>query len=178
MLKSRIDKDLELSVLEERHADQVYALIDEARPYLREWLPFIDTSKSVDSTKEFIKKSLKQYADNQGSSLGIWYKGELAGIIGLHWINWDNKYTSIGYWLGERFQGKGIMSRACKALIDHCFDELNLNRIEIRVATGNLKSQAVPKRLGFTHEGILRSAEWINDRYVDHIVYGLLKSDK
>ena len=177
MLKTKIDNDLELCILEPRHAEQVYALLDESRLYLREWLPFVDSSTSVDSTIAFIKQSLKQYADNQGSSLGIWYKGELAGIIGLHWINWDNKYTSIGYWLGERFQGKGIMSRACKALIDHCFDELNLNRIEIRVATGNLKSQAIPKRLGFTQEGVLRSAERINDRYVDHIVYGLLKSD-
>ena len=177
MLKTKIDNDLELCILEPRHAEQVYALLDESRLYLREWLPFVDSSKSVDSTIAFIKQSLKQYADNQGSSLGIWYKGELAGIIGLHWINWDNKYTSIGYWLGERFQGKGIMTRACKALIDHCFDELKLNRIEIRVATGNLKSQAIPKKLGFIQEGVLRSAEWINDRYVDHIVYGLLKSD-
>jgi len=178
MLKSRIDNGLELSMLEERHTEQLYGLMDECRPYLREWLPFVDNSKSADSTKAFIKQSLKQYAANQGSSLGIWYKGELAGVIGLHWINWENKCTSIGYWLAERFQGSGIMTRACKSLITHCFVELGLNRIEIRVAAKNYKSQAIPKKLGFTQEGVLRSAEWINDRYVDHIVYSLLKDDK
>lgn len=177
MLKSRIDKDIELGMLEARHAAELYERLDECREYLREWMSFVDSSKSVDSTTTFIKESLKQYADNQGFNLGIWYKGVLAGVIGLHWINWANKYTSLGYWLAERFQGNGIITRACESVIAHCFNELDLNRIEIRVATENYKSQAIPKRLGFTKEGVLRSAEWINDRYVDHIVFGLLKND-
>lgn len=83
----------------------------------------------------------------------------------------------IGYWLGEKYQGKGIMTKACKALIQYCFEELNLERIEIRVATENIKSQAIPERLGFQKEGCLRNAEVLYDQYIDLYVYGLLKKE-
>ena len=55
--------------------------------------------------------------------------------------------------------------------------ELQLNRIEIRAAIGNVKSQAIPEKLGFAKEGCVREAEWLYDHYVDHIIYGMLKSD-
>jgi ribosomal-protein-serine acetyltransferase len=61
--------------------------------------------------------------------------------------------------------------------VDYAFSGLKLNRVEIACATENKKSQAIPKRLGFTEEGIARQAEWLYDHYVDHIVYGLLASD-
>ena len=67
------------------------------------------------------------------------------------------------------------MTSACEAVIDYCFSELKLKRIEIRVATENHKSQAIPERLGFQKEGCLKSAEWLYDKYVDHYVYGLIK---
>ena len=61
--------------------------------------------------------------------------------------------------------------------MSYCFEELQLNRIEIRAATGNVKSQVIPKKLGFTKEGCIREAEWLYDHYVDHTIYGMLKSD-
>lgn len=66
------------------------------------------------------------------------------------------------------------MTNACKAIVDYCFDELNLIRIEIRVATQNNKSLAIPDRLGFKKEGCLEKAEFLHDRFVDHYIYGLI----
>jgi ribosomal-protein-serine acetyltransferase len=66
------------------------------------------------------------------------------------------------------------MTKSCKAFIDYALGELNLNRVEIRCAEGNLKSRAIPKRLGFAKEGIIREAEWLYDHYVNHVVYGIL----
>lgn len=172
-----LHNDSELRLLEPRHAEDLFLVTDKSRAYLREWLPWVDFTKNVSDSKHFIEGTLKQFGNNDGFQAGIWYKGELAGVIGLHGINWANKATSIGYWLGEGFRGKGLMTAACQAVIDYGFTELGLKRIEIRVATENYKSQAIPERLGFQKEGCTRSAEFLYDRYVDHYVYGLIKED-
>jgi len=177
MFNFKLNDDLELRLLELRHAENLFFLTDKSRGNLRKWLPWIDFTKEVSDSREFIESTLKQFGSNNGFQAGIWYKGELAGVIGLHGINWSNRSTSIGYWLGDEFQGKGLMTTACKAVIDLCFNELELKRIEIRTATENDKSQAIPKRLGFQKEGCIRSSEFLYDRYVDHYIFGLIKED-
>ena len=99
------------------------------------------------------------------------------GVIGFHKIDWNNKSTSIGYWLGEDYVGNGLMTKSVKAFVDYALIDLGLNRVEIRAAVENKKSRAIPERLGFTHEGTIRQSEWLYDHYVDHEVYGMLASD-
>ncbi|KGR81908.1 GNAT family N-acetyltransferase [Lysinibacillus odysseyi] len=173
----QIDEQLSLGLFEKRHAKELAELIDSSRSYLREWLPWVDYSTSIEDSEQFIRLSLEQFARNDGFQLAIRYKGKIAGIIGLHAINWSNRSTSIGYWLGEGFQGNGLMTKACEAVVAYCFEELGLHRIEIRAAEGNEKSQAIPQRLGFRKEGCIRESEWLYDHFVDHHVYGLLKKD-
>ncbi len=128
-------------------------------------------------TRAFIKHSLEKFAANNGLAAGIWFRGKLAGVIGLHWIDWANRSTYIGYWLAASQQGRGLVTRAGRALVDYAFVELGLNRVEIRCAVKNKKSRAIPERLGFEAEGINRQAEWLYDHYVDLVVYGLLISE-
>lgn len=173
----RLDAETELRLLEERHAVDLYALTDQNREHLRQWLPWVDATSSVDATRRFIQNGLKQYAAHRGFQAGIWYQGQLAGVVGYHKIDWHNRKTSIGYWLSASFQGKGIMTKACRALIDHAFHELMLNRIEIRCAAKNQKSRGIPERLGFSQEGISRQAEWLYNHYVDHVIYAILAND-
>ncbi|MRG87597.1 GNAT family N-acetyltransferase [Salinibacillus xinjiangensis] len=177
MFYFKLNEDSELRLLEPRHAENLFNLTDKSRNYLREWLPWVDVIKEKSNSKGFIEGTMKQFSNNNCFQAGIWYKGELAGVIGLHGINWANKSTSLGYWLGEEYQGKGLMTNACKSVIEYCFNVLNLKRIEIRAATENLKSQAIPKKLGFQKEGCIRSSEFLYDRYVDHYVYGLINED-
>lgn len=109
---------------------------------------------------------LKQLA-RQGFQAGIRADQVLAGIIGLHGISWDNRLTSVGYWLGGTFLRRGLMIRALAGVVGIAFAEYQLNRIEMRAATGNQRSRAVPERLGFHYEGTVRQAEWLYDHYVD-----------
>jgi ribosomal-protein-serine acetyltransferase len=88
-----------------------------------------------------------------------------------------NGIGHIGYWLGQEFTGKGIMTLAVKDLICQGFKNWPLQKVEIRCAVGNKKSRAIPERLGFQNEGTLRNAEKVYDKYNDHIVYGKLKEE-
>ncbi|MFA7401791.1 MAG: GNAT family protein, partial [Bacteroidales bacterium] len=90
----------------------------------------------------------------------------------------QNQKTEIGYWLSESFQKKGIMSLSVKALIDYAFQQLQLNRIQIKCAVGNNESKHIPQRLGFTFEGIEREGEFLSDNtFTDLEVYSILKKD-
>ena len=176
-LRIHVDDDTGLCMLEERHAQELYDLVDANRSHLRAWLPWVDYERSVQDSKAFIKSALGQFASNEGFQLGIWYREQLAGVIGYHPINWSNRNVEIGYWLAQAFEGKGLMTRACRTLVTYAFDELGLNKVVIACATGNRRSCAIPQRLGFKQEGILRDAEWLYDHYVDHAVYGMLARD-
>ena len=69
------------------------------------------------------------------------------------------------------------MTKACRAVVATAFEKYDLHRIEIRCATGNNKSCAIAKRLGFQYEGTLREAEWLYDHFVDLAVYSMLEQE-
>ena len=172
-----IDNEIELKLLDIYHSEEIFKSIDSSREHLRKYLPWVDRTKSTDDTKNFLENSKKQYAANNGFNAGIWYKGKFAGVIGYHSIDRSMKGISIGYWLNEEFVGNGIMTKACRQFVDFAFNVYHLNRVEIRCAEDNVKSRAIPERLGFTKEGIIRDGELLNDGYANLIVYGLLKRE-
>ncbi|MBE1556789.1 GNAT family N-acetyltransferase [Sporosarcina limicola] len=174
MFTYMIDNKIKLKMLDLQDAEPLFTLMDQSKESLKEWLPFIDNNKSLANTEAFIKSTMQQFSDNNGFQAGIWYEGKIAGVIGFHKIDWNNKSTSIGYWLGKDYEGSGLMTKSVQTFVNHAIVELNLNRVEIRVAEENKKSRAIPERLGFIEEGRIREAEWLYDHYVDHIVYGML----
>ncbi|WP_113930068.1 GNAT family protein [Bacillus sp. P14.5] len=174
MFIHKIDENLSLKLPELKDAEEFFALTDSSRDYLREWLPWLDGTKSPEDTKEFIQYSLKNYAQQKSLTALILFKGEIAGTAGFNQIDRSNGIAYIGYWLGQGFQGLGIMTRVVESLIDHAFSELEMNKVEIRAAVENRKSRGIPERLGFVKEGRIRCAEKLYGKYVDHEVYGLL----
>ncbi|GER87780.1 ribosomal-protein-serine acetyltransferase [Dictyobacter vulcani] len=173
----KLDESLELKSVAERDARALFQLVDTNRLYLRQWLPWIDYTQTVEDELAYIRSVTMQFQDNQSISCAILYKGSIAGTISYHPIDWANRKVEIGYWLGAQFQGKGLMSAACKALTAYAFENLKLNKVEIRCATGNIRSCAIPQRLGFVEEGTIRQAEWLYDHFVDLRLYGLLVSE-
>ena len=115
--------------------------------------------------------------ENRSPSSGIWMDGELAGCIGCHVVDYENRNCSIGYWLDAARQGQGIMTRCCTVLLDYLFGELQVHRVEIRAATGNVRSCAIPERLGFTREGIAREAQWVGERWLDMVIWSMLEAE-
>ncbi len=177
MFIHKINKDLSLKLIELHDAERLFELIDQSRDYLKEWLSWVDFTKNVDDTKNFIRGCLKGYADNESLHTVILFKGEIVGVASFNSMNWLNKTAYIGYWLGEKYQGKGIITNVSKELTNYAIHQLTLNKVEIRAAVENTKSRSIPERLGFVNEGTIRQAEWLYDHYVDHVVYGVLASE-
>ncbi|GEL77266.1 GNAT family N-acetyltransferase [Tenuibacillus multivorans] len=177
MFVHTIDEELSLRLIDNGDAEEIFQLTDNSRDHLRVWLSWVDGTKEVSDTKGFIDFSKKLYANSTGMTAVILYHGDIAGLISFNKLDWQNKIAHIGYWLAQEFTGKGIMTRAARAMTDYAFSGLNMHKAEIRAAENNAGSRAVPKRLGFVEEGRIRSAEWLYDRYVDHIVYGMLNDE-
>lgn len=173
-----IQHNLKLELIDDHHSKPLFTMLSSDKLYLREWMPWVDSQQSEDDTVRFIQHARKRHELQNGFECAIMIDDTLVGIIGVHGIDHRNKKCSIGYWLGEGYQGQGFMTKSCQALIDYCYDTLDLNRIEIRCATNNVKSQGIPKRLHFIHEGTMRQAEFLNGAFVDQHLYAKLKADR
>ncbi len=173
----KIDNSLSLELLEDRHAELIFNLVNLNRVHLREWLPWVIKMETIEHFKEFIIGYQVRYVNNFDISFVIIYDGELVGRIGIYDIDNTNKIASIGYWLGEKFTGKGIISRSCITILNYCFYTLNMNRIEIKCATMNFKSQAIPLKLNFINEGIIREGEFIHNHFIDLYCFSILKKE-
>jgi ribosomal-protein-serine acetyltransferase len=173
----RVDDRTSIELLQQHRKEELYSLIDTNRDYLRQWLPWVDKRQSPEDFESIIPMWIKKYADNNGFDAGIRHDGKLVGMIGLHYIDWNNKITSIGYFIAQDSQGKGIITRCVRKLLTHIFDELKLNKVVIQCASENTKSRAIPERLGFTIEGISRDGQWLYDHYVDLVNYSLLRRE-
>jgi len=168
---------IEIRHFEAGDAEELFALVERNRAYLREWLPWVDGSRSPEDVRAFIHRALVQTEEGGGPQAAILLEGAIAGSVGCHPIDWANRSCSIGYWLDAGKRGQGVVTRCCEAMLDYLFGELKLHRAEIRCGRGNGRSCAIPERLGFQREGITREAEWVNDRWVDMVVWGMLERE-
>ncbi len=173
----RVDEDIELRLIDEGDARSVFALTDRNRAYLRRWLPWVDGTRTVEDTAAFIERSREQARLGQGFQAVILLHGEIVGVIGFVYVDLENRRAEIGYWIGEAYQGRGIMTRACRALVDFAFASQGMNRVEIRADVENGRSRAIPERLGFVQEAVLRQAGWMYDHAIDLVMYAMLHRD-
>jgi ribosomal-protein-serine acetyltransferase len=156
-------------------AEEAFALVEANRERLDPWMPWVRSSRSPADTRAFIERAISSEHDLEGN--GIWVGRRLAGAIGMRVDPLSNS-GDIGYWLGGEFEGRGLVTRACRLFLDHAFHELGLHRVALRAGVENDRSRAVAERLGFTYEGTLRQAERVQgDRYLDMAVYGLLEDE-
>ncbi|WP_421385216.1 GNAT family N-acetyltransferase [Bacillus salacetis] len=177
MFSFKVDEEISIELLQQHQKEELFELVDENRDHLRKWLLWVDKRKSSEDFVPIIPMWIHNYADHNGFDAGIRFNGELVGMIGLHYIDWKNSTTSMGYFLSEKAQGKGIITRAVAALLDYIFETWKINRVEIQCAAGNDKSMAIPERLGFVNEGVKREGQWLYDHYEDLVTYSLLAGE-
>ncbi|PYZ92285.1 GNAT family N-acetyltransferase [Salipaludibacillus keqinensis] len=134
---------------------------------LKQWLPFAYAQQepTVEDTEINVREAHLKFLKREDLRLHIFHKKTLTlvGCTGLHRIDWDVPKFEIGYWVDTRFTGEGYITEAVEGLSKFAFSELNGKRLEIRCDAKNMKSRAVPERLGFPLEGVLKN----DDRSVD-----------
>lgn len=172
-----VDDACELRQLEPSDAEEIFAAVCANREHLDRWLPWVESTHAAEDTRRFLEQVASNREQGRTAAYSLRVRGQLAGLIGLHDVDEANGTAQIGYWLAAEYEGQGWMTRAVRALLAMAFDGLGLERIEIRCAAGNVRSQAIPKRLGFTYEGTLRAAQRLHGSSVDLRVYGLLRSE-
>ncbi|RYD18476.1 MAG: GNAT family N-acetyltransferase [Verrucomicrobiaceae bacterium] len=174
MFSRQLTDQTSISLSVPQFAEELFDLTDRNRLFLRKWLPWLDRVRTVEDTRSFLDRQLQRFAKGESLHVTIFHEGKVAGVAGFNSIDHDTRIGYIGYWLGEEFNGRGIMTAVVRDLIVIGRDYHSLQKVDIRCATGNARSRAIPGRLGFSHEGTLRRAERVNDDWYDHDVYGLL----
>ncbi len=177
MFSYQIDENLKLILSQQNHAEEITEVVQENLEQLKLWMPWATDAYSIESAREFIKFNLTQFAANGSFSASIIWEGNFVGGVGFHNLDAKNKSAHIGYWLAKKAQGRGIMTRCCRALFDYMFNDLGLNRVQINCNVENLKSRAIPERFGFQLEGIHRQVEFFDNHFGDWAIYAMLKEE-
>lgn len=177
MFSHKVDDETELRLPLPHHAAELYGVVLENLDELKLWMPWATDDYSLASTQDYVKRNLQDLTDNQGFGLSVVQSGKIAGQIGFHHVDSTSQSAHIGYWLAKEVQGKGLITKCCRVLINYAFAELGLNRIQINCNVHNAKSRAVPERLHFQLEGIHRETELLNGKLGDMAIYAMLKKE-
>lgn len=173
----RINDKVRMEMAKVNMAQVIFDTINRDREYLKEWLPFVNFTFEVSDTEKFLQSVTSKH-NNKDEIYCIWYNEEFAGLIGFKDTDWVNRKTEIGYWLAQNMQHKGIITNCVKRLIEYAFDKLKMNRIQIKVAEKNARSEAIPLSLNFTYEGTERSGELHGEKSLNLKIYSMLVSDR
>lgn len=172
-----INDQLGLYPPESVHPPDLYEILTTQKAYLQQWLPWVNKLTTLEEVRDFLRDASRFNTGKQRFNTFIFCKDTLLGSIGLLVINRKHHIAEIGYWLRQDYQSKGIITKSCRHLMAYAFQQLQLNRLEIKVQSTNTRSLIIPRRLGFVHEATLRSCYFRDNQYFDMELFSFLKSE-
>lgn len=173
----KVDDEIKLKEPMAYQAEELARGISEDYEYLNEFCPAPAAAVSLEEAQKLIESYNEWNRNLQGLYSLILVEDKIAGVFQLNKFDLINSTTEFGYWIFAKYQGRGIITRCFAAMLEYTFDELKFNRIEIKCAVANTKSQKIPERFGFTKEGILRQNQWLGDGFIDSILFSLLREE-
>lgn len=156
-------------------AEAVTASVEHLRP----WMPWAHAEpEPLEEKFQRLKRFRGLFDLGQDFIYGIFSPDDtkLLGGTGLH-TRLGEGALEIGYWIHKDFINQGLTTESSAALIKVAFELIHVHRIEIHCDPENLASAAIPRKLGFTHEGTLRANMRFLDRWRDTMIWGLLESE-
>ncbi|ASK61135.1 GNAT family N-acetyltransferase [Virgibacillus phasianinus] len=137
--------------------EAITASINELRP----WMGFAQNDQTKAEVETNTREAHISFLKREKLRMLVFLKdtNQFVGSSGLHNIDWDVRKFEIGYWGDTRFCGKGYMTEAIAGLTVFTFNELHANRVQIQCDSRNSRSRAIPERLGYELEGIIRNED-------------------
>ncbi|MBH9990296.1 MULTISPECIES: GNAT family N-acetyltransferase [unclassified Lactobacillus] len=165
--------NLEISLVlpEVSHAEALYKIIVHDRDQLAHFLPWAGKIASVKDEVDFIKAMRVDTANYKKLVLVVLVNGKPVGMVDLHNIKLKNESGEIGYWLGQKYQGNGIMTQAVKKLVDVSFNQFGLHSIKLLADHNNKPSRAIAERLHFEHVARLKDEVKYHGKFCDMELY-------
>jgi len=168
------DGDTSIRPIRVRDARSLEKELRDNRRWLRKWEATSPVGPVTFDVKSSIRGLLQQSRVGAGLPFVIEYDGDIAGQLNVSSISYGSLASAtIGYWVSERFAGKGLTPTAVALATDYCFFQLGLHRMEICIRPENAPSLRVVEKLGFRYEGLRRRFIHIDGDWRDHFCFGL-----
>lgn len=167
-----------IRVVKQRDAKTLQNELLSNRTWLRPWEATSPDGPVSFDMRAGIRRLLQQYRDGSGVPLVMEFGDQIAGQLNVWGIARGSlSSATIGYWVGERFAGKGITPTAVALATDMCFSDLRLHRMEICIRPENRASLRVVEKLGFRYEGLRRRYIHIDGDWRDHYAFALVSEE-
>jgi len=142
----------------EEDTEVVYDAILRSVGKLKMFMSWAQKKPTHENVKESIRKAIARFMNREELRFHLFLKdtGEFVGVLGLQHIDWTIPKFEIGYWIDERWSGRGYMTEAVHSMTLFAFEDLGANRLEIRCDRDNIRSRAIAEKNHFELEGILK----------------------
>ncbi len=177
MISAELKDGIVIKIIERRHAPAMLDFVNRSRDFFAPWIPFVSRTHELAEVEALIRRYLDNLAAGTGVFYGLWDGSRMIALVLIKDIDETAKRAEIGYMIDEAYARRGLVTAACRMMIDFLFGELGMNKIVICCDPENGSSRALAERLGFKHEGSLRADAVINGRLRDTAHYGLLREE-
>lgn len=178
-LQVETDRLILRAPLQAGEGDVVHKAIKDSIRELKQWLSLFQSIPTVEETEILLRHAHIDFLKRESFRYLIYHKetNDFIGTVSLHGIDWKVSKCEIGYWINTRFSGSGYITETVSALTNLGFQLFKFRRIEIRCEASNTKSRAIPEKLGFELEGILRNEDVSADgkQPADTCIYAKIK---
>jgi ribosomal-protein-serine acetyltransferase len=170
---------LVLTPVESSDAAEMWTAVDTSRAHLEKWLPWVCFNTDMDASWRYCEASAADWDHARAMRLSIRDRNtrRFLGVVGLESLAHMHQSAELGYWLRIDGTRQGYMTEAARTVLVWALKRVNAHRVRVAAATGNAASLAVISRLGFHFEGIARSAERCQGRWLDHAIFALVSGD-
>lgn len=171
------DDGAQLRPLEPWQAEEFLAHMDRARGLVDPWIPFASAATDLSSARALLQRYADKQAADTGRLYGIWLEDTLVGGVLFRIFEADSGNCEIGCWLEPAGQGRGLVNRASRRLIDWAVDVRGMHRVEWVASAANTRSVAAAERLGMTRDGVLREAYLYRGVRHDEEIWSVLAAE-
>jgi RimJ/RimL family protein N-acetyltransferase len=163
--------------------EDIPALYEAARESAGEsftwWMPWCHADYTLEDSSQFVLSRNEAWQKGKEFDFAIFdvETDTFLGAVGLNQFNREHQFANLGYWVRASSMGQGVAPAATLLVARFAFQDLGLSRIEIVIATENIRSRRVAEKAGAKKEGILRRRLIIGDRIHDAVMYSIVAAD-